>query len=280
MSAQPELHAGARFAFGENWRRFLSTIDEGRIAEAQASLQEMLQTDSLQGLRFLDIGSGSGLMSLVARRLGATVHSFDYDAQSVACTREMRRRYCPEDGQWRVEEGSALDRDYLHSLGTFDIVYSWGVLHHTGAMWLGIDNAISRVGAGNGLLFIAIYNDQGAKSHAWWLIKRCYNGLPGPCRGPFAAAGWILTTLLAILKHTLRLRPMVALAPLFRDRLGRGMSAKYDWTDWIGGFPYEFATVDVLRSYVEARGFTLIVARRTTGWGCNELIFRRKACAA
>src|SRR5262245_27430993 len=95
----------------------------------------MLEIDSLAGLSFLDIGSGSGLFSLAARRLGARVHSFDYDPQSVACAAELRRRYFPGDPQWVVEEGSALDADYLTRLGKFDIVYSWGVLHHTGRMW-------------------------------------------------------------------------------------------------------------------------------------------------
>jgi SAM-dependent methyltransferase len=273
------VHEAARFAFGANWQRFLGTMDEARILAAQASLQEMLQTDSLQGLRFLDIGSGSGLSSLVARRLGAMVHSFDFDGQSVACAQELKRRYLPGDTHWHIEQGSVLDREYLQKLGTFDIVYTWGVLHHTGAMWLGIDNAIGSVEAGKGVLFLAIYNEQGAKSHLWWIIKRCYNGLPRWSRPPFAAAMRLLITVLSLLKHTLRLRPMAVLAPLFKERRDRGMSAKYDWTDWIGGFPYEFAAFDTLRTYIEARGFTLIGARRTTGWGCNELVFRRKSCA-
>ena len=115
-----------RFDFGENWARFLTVLDDDRIQEAERSLREMLQVESLDGRRFLDIGSGSGLFSLAARRLGATVHSFDYDPQSVASTAELRRRYFPEDTHWVVEQGSALDAAYLESLGTFDIVYSWG----------------------------------------------------------------------------------------------------------------------------------------------------------
>src|SRR5882724_12932471 len=116
-----------RFSFGDNWSSFLAHIDEGRIAEAEKSLQWLLGRQRLNGLRFLDIGSGSGLSSLAARRLGASVHSFDYDPASVGCTRELKARYYPEDQDWIVEPGSALDPDYIHSLPKADIVYSWGV---------------------------------------------------------------------------------------------------------------------------------------------------------
>jgi hypothetical protein len=146
-------------------------------------------------------------------------------------------------------------------------------------MWLGIENAIHRVSMDGGLLFLAIYNDQGVKSHLWWLLKRCYNGLPRSCRGPFAAVLRLLIIPLSVVKHSLRLKPMAALAPLFTDRRERGMSAKYDWTDWIGGFPYEFASFESLRAYVEVRGFSLVNARRTTSLGCNEFVFRRTTCA-
>ena len=131
-SHRAEVASGERFEFGKNWARFLAVLNEERIAEAENSLRQMLECETLQNKTFLDIGSGSGLFSLAARRLGAEVFSFDYDPNSVGCTRELRRRYFENDGQWRVEEGSALERKYLESLGKFDIVYSWGVLHHTG----------------------------------------------------------------------------------------------------------------------------------------------------
>src|SRR5437763_14715558 len=121
-----EVAAGQRFEFGKNWAAFLSVLDEERIAKAEESLKEMLEVETLEGKTFLDIGSGSGLFSLAARRLGARVHSFDYDSSSFACTQELRNRYFPGDPNWRVEQGSALDAEYLRSLGSFDIVYSWG----------------------------------------------------------------------------------------------------------------------------------------------------------
>jgi SAM-dependent methyltransferase len=279
MSATQEIEAGKRFGFGANWRRFLSSVDERRVTAAEDSLKEMLAVQSLAGLKFLDIGCGSGLFSLAARRLGAVVHSFDFDPQSVACTTELKRRFLPVDSQWTIEEGSALDRAYLESLGTFDVVYSWGVLHHTGSMWVAMENAISRVQANGGKLFIAIYNDQGWKSHVWWFIKKFYNRLPPMLRGPFAFIVSAATRIAAIIKYTIRLKPMVAIAPLFADERDRGMSARYDEQDWIGGFPFEFAGFDVLAAYFSARGFTLINAKRNDSWGCNELALQRTPCA-
>src|SRR5687767_8748135 len=112
-----EIADGERFKFGNNWAQFLALVDEDRIRQAEDSLRAMLKRDNLTGLRLLDIGSGSGLFSLAARRLGAKVHSFDYDPQSVACTTELRRRYFPDDPDWQVEQGSVLDPDFVRRLG-------------------------------------------------------------------------------------------------------------------------------------------------------------------
>lgn len=267
-----------RFEFGENWARFLTVLDDDRIRAAERSLREMLGVEHLQGKSFLDIGSGSGLSSLAARQMGATVHSFDFDPRSVGCTAELRRRFFPDDANWVIEQGSALDVRYLSSLGTFDLVYSWGVLHHTGAMWLGIENSINCV-ADDGQLFIAIYNDQGYKSRIWWLVKWFYTLLPRPLNTIYGYTLGLVAKGVTILKYTVLLRPMTAIRPLRGYKQRRGMSVMHDLIDWMGGFPYEFASFEVLETYLKSRGFKLVKGKRATSLGCHEMIFRRVAAA-
>lgn len=270
-----EVARGERFEFGKNWARFLRVLDEERIRQAEASLAEMLGVSSLSGQRFLDIGSGSGLFSLAARRLGADVRSFDYDPESVACTAELQRRYFPGDSRWRVEQGSILDETFLEALGTFDIVYSWGVLHHTGAMWQALDNA-QRLVNSRGQLFIALYNDMGSQSARWKRIKQIYSRLPRPLRVPFAALVSLPGELKALARDGLRGRPQDYVRSWTHYDPRRGMSHWHDIIDWVGGYPYEYAKADAVFTFFRARGFELRNLRIGGGLGCSEYVFGRQ----
>ncbi|MBX7061279.1 MAG: class I SAM-dependent methyltransferase [Pyrinomonadaceae bacterium] len=271
-----EVSAGERFEFGKNWAAFLSVLDEERIETAVQSLREMLEVEMLAGKRFLDIGSGSGLFSLAARRLGAEVVSFDFDTNSVACTRELKKRYFDSDANWRIEQGSALDAEFVASLGKFDVVYSWGVLHHTGEMWRALGNAVLPTQKG-GKLFVALYNDTGSQAARWHWIKKTYCRLPRILRTPFAVAVSLPDEAKRLASALLRFKPMEYVHSWTRYKTGRGMNRWYDIIDWVGGFPYEYASFDAVFEFYKTRGFTLTkIISGGVGLGCNEFVFERK----
>jgi 2-polyprenyl-3-methyl-5-hydroxy-6-metoxy-1,4-benzoquinol methylase len=262
-----------RFPFGRNWTRFLLKLDERRILEAERSLSDMVGRARIAGASFLDVGSGSGVFSLAAMRLGARrVHSFDVDADSVLCTREVRRRYFPDAERWSVDQGSVLDAEYVRRLGSWDVVYAWGVLHHTGDLWRALDAAIGLVDP-SGRLFVAIYNDQGRWSRFWTTVKGTYN------RGRFAKAAvlslfvpwWIARGFLVD-----AIRRENPLARYREYQSTRGMSLVTDWQDWLGGYPFEVATPEQVFDFCRGRGLTLTRLRtRGGGNGCNEFVFDR-----
>ncbi|HQS85033.1 MAG TPA: class I SAM-dependent methyltransferase [Alphaproteobacteria bacterium] len=262
-----------RFKFGKNWSNFLKTLTPERIKEAEESLLASLNKKDLTGLRFLDIGSGSGLFSLSARRLGAEVYSFDYDKDSVACTQYLKETYFPKDSLWSVQQGSALDLSYLKTLGIFDIVYSWGVLHHTGHMMDAFEN-VSDLVKPNGFLFISIYNDQGRVSKRWTWIKKLYNQ-----SGFFVK--FLLTTYTLFRTWSMTcLRDFLRTGNPFKTwinwKKNRGMSAYYDLIDWVGGYPFEVATPELVFNFFKKKGF-LLESLKTCGGGigCNEYIFKK-----
>ena len=268
-----------RFEFGENWARFLKTVDEDRIAQAEVSLRNLLGIDDLNGKSFFDIGSGSGLFSLAAHRLGARVVSIDYDAESVACTEEIKRRYASESDRWSVQRGSVLDQPFLESLGKFDVVYSWGVLHHTGQMNRAIELASESVCEG-GQLAIAIYNDQGAASRRWFRIKKTYNALPKPLRVPWVIliAGYYELKFAAV--RLLRFKNPLPFADWRAKKKDRGMSAWHDWVDWIGGMPFECGRPDDIIELLAKKRFRVVKLNAIgKGWGCNEYVFQRESNA-
>ncbi|NER34628.1 MAG: class I SAM-dependent methyltransferase [Oscillatoria sp. SIO1A7] len=269
---EKEIEQRERFEFGKNWQRFLSVLNENRIAEAEKSLKQMLEVEDLQGKSFLDIGSGSGLFSLAARRLGAKVYSFDYDTDSVACTQELKRLYFVDDSDWTVEEGSVLNLSYLQSLGKFDIVYSWGVLHHTGAMWKALEN-INTLPAENGKLFISIYNNQGRASNGWKSIKKLYNVLPSLLKYLVLYPSFIRLWLPSTIRDFITGKPFHTWKNYVASR---GMSPWWDVVDWVGGYPFEVAKPEEIFDFYRQRGYRLEQLRTCAGGhGCNEFVFAK-----
>lgn len=268
-----EIASGSRFPFGHNWSSFARLVDDTRIHAAERSLRSGLGLDTLVGKRFLDVGCGSGLFSLAAHRLGASVTSFDYDPESVRTTEELRKKFGSNESAWTVLEGSALDADFLDSLGTFDIVYSWGVLHHTGSMWEALD-LVRRPLATDGVLYVAIYNDQGAESDRWLRIKRRYCRLPAFLQPPYALLAIAPYEFKAMARALLDRDPMRYVRSWKTREDGRGMSRWHDILDWVGGYPYEYASTKAIVDFYLQRGLSVQKVMPGSGLGCNEFVLR------
>lgn len=256
------------FSFGRNWKNYSRLVSQTSIELAAKSLRRLFHKSQFSGLTFLDIGCGSGLFSLAARSLNAAkVVSIDYCSHSVECTQSLIQKFKgvgSEENENVVVQASVLDTKKMHSLGQFDLVYSWGVLHHTGNMWKAIENAACCT-KGGGLFSIAIYNECGLAPF-WLKVKRAYNKSP-------AVIKWLMNV---------GLYSVVLLAKLGKGqnpfrRNERAMTAWYDVVDWLGGLPYEWASQEAIISFVTQLGFSLEGIWPVQGFshGCNEFTFRR-----
>jgi len=241
-----------RFSFGENWRKFLGHVTPEQISHAQASVRRLTGLDSLAGETFIDIGCGSGLFSLGAFRLGAdTVTSLDIDPNSIACALTLRSRVNAEAERWRVLKASVLEHDAMQSVGQASIVYSWGVLHHTGDLWRAVRNTMELVAPG-GMLCLALYNHpQNEEMHM--KLKRAYNRLPRPAR-PMLASAYAAARLRTVVMEQKR-NPIQYIRNYGEE--SRGMSFWRDVEDWLGGLPCEFASETDVESFARPYGFVM-----------------------
>ena len=255
------------FSFGENWKRYLETVSDERIAATVEDIERWLGREVVEDASVLDAGSGSGIHSLAFLSMNpARLHSFDYDPNSVEATRSVWERAGRPD-RWTVEHGSVLDTAYLSSLGSFDIVYSWGVLHHTGAMWEAIGNAARLVKPG-GRFLISIYM-KGPNYERDLALKRRYNAASRLGKR-WMEGRYIARDLLSLIRHGRN--------PLgwFRTR-PRGMSPYHDVVDWLGGLPYEVASEEEVVRFCGEKGLAIERSEPVPEGGCGIYLFTREA---
>lgn len=259
------------FKFGENWADFANHITEDNIKKAEEGLKKLLGPVEIEGKTFLDIGCGSGLSSLAALNLGAkSVYAVDIDQDSVETTLSVLTNLA-SNKNFKVEKVSIFELDQQKH-GTHDIVYSWGVLHHTGAMMEAIDKAASLCEP-QGHFLIALYH-QTPLCGVWKFFKCIYSKLPKLIQK-------LLMTFLSIIyliKITLSgQNPLKFIREYGEDR---GMNFIHDAHDWLGGYPYESIKPDALLKYMDEKGFkpikTHIIESRTGFWGtaCDEFCLK------
>lgn len=262
------------FSFGKNWQNFLKTLNDSKIEEAKKSLVEFLGgEEKIKGKTFVDVGCGSGLFSLAAVKLGALkVVSVDVDDFSIACAQFLKEKYA-KDNDWEIKKGSALDNNFIKSLDKFDIVYSWGVLHHTGNMYQAFDNVINLIDE-KGVFYLAIYNKNinykfEGTSKFWLQIKKTYNKANGFGKKvmEFIYIIYFVFGLVANFKNPiLYIKSYSTL---------RGMNFYTDIKDWLGGYPYEFATIDEIKEYFKKHNLRCIKNTKVRSIGCNEFLLKK-----
>jgi 2-polyprenyl-6-hydroxyphenyl methylase/3-demethylubiquinone-9 3-methyltransferase len=277
--ATPESIAHAvPFRFGENWQSFVATVDAAAIAAAEDGLRRLFPGDALRGSRFLDIGCGSGLSALAASRLGAAaVEAIDLDAASVAATNALFAKFAP-DFPRSVRQASVFEL-IPERLGTYDIVHSWGVLHHTGDLWAAVERAGAMVGE-RGRLALALYRR--TPLCGFWAVEKRFYAQAGP--GAQAAIqalykGAYRAGLLATGRSPARY--------IARYRSARGMDWQHDVHDWLGGYPYQSTDPAAVAAFLAQRGFAVerVFAHPPVAWGifgshCDEYVAVRRGVHA
>ncbi|MFZ3069228.1 MAG: class I SAM-dependent methyltransferase [Microgenomates group bacterium] len=263
------------FSFGENWQEYLNKVSPKKIIQAENSMLDLISKSQLKNKSFIDIGCGSGLFSFAAYRFGvAKLLSVDIDKYSIKCVNRLKQQ---EDNpiNWLVKHGSILNQKFVNSLGKFDIVYSWGVLHHTGDMYQAFNNII-KICKKNSYLILAIYNKNrglsalfSGSSDLWLKIKKTYN-----------SSGWFGKKIIEYLYYiwfvfgyilTLR-NPFLYI----KNYNNRGMFFTTDIKDWLGGYPYEYASVDELINYFSNKGFFVKKIISSDNLGCHQILFFKK----
>ena len=235
------------FSFGQNWLNFVETqVDHKIIQSHAADIQKKYDTVnlSIKGKRVLDLGCGSGLSSFAFLTLGAaSVTSVDIDPKSIEAARLMKQRFSSDSamnikGSWSIIESSVFDLSEGFD-NLFDIVYSWGVLHHTGNMWEAIKRTRGFCNA-HGILHLALYIS-GFKYSQHLEMKHYFKFLDRDQKIN-ALFNYLSGGKQEISRDIFR----------FDDR---GMNVFHDALDWLGGLPYEVCDPAVLECYLNQNGF-------------------------
>lgn len=243
----------------------METVRQEDVDGARRDIEHWLGADRVRGKTVIDVGCGSGIHSLAFQLLGAEmIHSFDADQYSVEATKVLwagARK--PE--KWTIAQGSILDKEYVASLGQYDIVYSWGVLHHTGAMWQAVENACRLVKPG-GVLWIALYA-KGPRYPKDLALKQKYNSASrlGKRCMEYRGIGRLVLSRLGHLRNPFA----------WNQKRGRGMDAYHDLVDWLGGLPYEVASEDEVVKFGRESGFVLERIKAQREGGCSVYVFSR-----
>lgn len=264
-----------QFDFGENWAEFSkNALTSEQVEGAKASFRDLIADTGIELNQnsFVDIGFGQGLSLLTATEMGAKTVGCDINPK---CGQVLKanQRFFPtvEIESLPLVIGSILKSETVAKLmknrplpsSKYHIVHSWGVLHHTGEMWKAIDHASNLV-EDNGFFILAIYNRHWS-SKAWLGIKAFYNAVPSFLQ---KIMNYLFFPIIFLAKFAVTGRN-----PMKKER---GMNFFYDIVDWVGGYPYEYASRKEIDDYLKPKGFECVkFIEPSAPTGCNQFVFRK-----
>jgi 2-polyprenyl-3-methyl-5-hydroxy-6-metoxy-1,4-benzoquinol methylase len=158
-----DLEPATRAWFDEIDRRF---VDASRPYLTDLRPFDRIMPDDLHGRRVLEIGCGMGLHSLELARRGAEVHAVDLTETAVEATRARMKEFEVE-ADVRQADAESLPYDDR----TFDLVWSWGVIHHS-ARTARVVREIARVTKPGGQTRVMVYNRDGTSAR--YILLRHY----------------------------------------------------------------------------------------------------------
>jgi len=263
-----------RFKFGENWSNYSSSVNLEKIELAKKDIIRLVGDVSNKSV--IDIGCGSGIHTVAFIQLGVkSIVSFDYDLKSVETTKKLVKKFCYKKSKYKVFQADILNIDSLSGLNKrkFDIVYSWGVLHHTGSMFEAIISTTKFL-KDNGILVLGLYVKT-KLCNFWYYEKKIFNKykfLQPLIKLPF----------LFFLIIGLSLKKRSSPYKIIHDyKKQRGMSIIFDVNDWLGGFPYESIDDNSLLNFLKLKGFKIVRKFNTNsrigffGAACGEWVLKK-----
>ena len=145
----------SHFEFGSNWNDFSSLVTKSNLNNAKLSFKKLGLHKLIKNKSFLDIGCGSGLNLITSLEFGVKkVCGIDIDPDCIKTSKKLLSKFSNKKN-WDVYNLSIFDKK-IEKFQKFDVVYSWGVLHHTGDMYKAIDKSMKLVKY-DGYLCLALY---------------------------------------------------------------------------------------------------------------------------